>query len=124
MWHEAFGGEIWTMEVAASYPDATDIEFSRSANRHGVEMLIQNVELCVGYWAANRDGCRIGRSGISRKFVDTTANHCLRRTIFIDQAYVWRVFLPEGNMLTQESLTAENEGMHPVGYVFGCQLLR
>ena len=54
--HELRVGQVGTLEVAARDAVATDVKFASDAERHGLAGLIEDVELRVGDWAADRDG--------------------------------------------------------------------
>src|SRR5215468_5123419 len=84
---KALGGQCRVIKIAPSQPGTPNIEFAGNTNGHGLQKLIEHIDLCVGNGATNghtRGNIRYQTGIIPRCVVGR-----LRRTVEIDQAPVW-----------------------------------
>ena len=84
---KSLGSQFRMVEIAPGQAGAPDIEFAGNANGHGLQMLVEHIDLRVGNRTANghareSTGCQTGV--IPRRVVGR-----FRRTVEIDQATVW-----------------------------------
>ena len=117
MGHEALSGQLWAVEVAARQARTPDVKFPSHSDGGQVQLGIQDVELRIGDGLADRHGS----AGwvLWGHFVDAAAHHRLGGPVFVDQARGGSVLAPEGQLLRQQRLAADDQGA-----CTGCRLLR
>ncbi len=81
---KSFVGKVGLVEVATSDAGAADIDFARHTDRHGLEVAIQDIDLDVGDWSADRDAKFEGRCGSNQVWlVSGGDNGCLGGAVSI-----------------------------------------
>jgi hypothetical protein len=105
--HEAIGGQLRSVQVSSAHTVAADVQLPQSTDGHRLEVSIQDVELRIGDRAADRHPS--GSAASSRGLVDTAADHGLGRAVFVDEAGLGSVSLPEGQAVPRERLSSDDE---------------
>src|SRR5687767_12195264 len=47
VWYELLCGQVGTIQIAACEPVTADVQFTFCASGHGLQLLVQQVDLCV-----------------------------------------------------------------------------
>src|SRR5205085_2286160 len=114
---EAFGGQPRPVEVAAGHPGTADVQLPGHPNGDWLEVLVQDVELGVADGPADRH--RPSRWLPGWRLVDAAADHRLGGSILVDEGGLRCGLLPEGDVLVQQVLAADDEGPRPPGCLRG-----
>src|SRR5262249_14696168 len=93
MGYEPLSSEFGTAEIAACHPIAPDVEFARHAERYGLPMGVEQIDLGIRNGVANRDGCC--PYGHLLHQIPRRKRGRLGRTIDVEQT-LWRTMLEDG----------------------------
>jgi len=106
-----FRGQVGQVEIAARDARAANVQLSHHADRHRIEVGVQDVAAHIRDGLADR--YRVRDASIRVNLVDTATDYRLGRAVLVHQARAWSVRAPELDLVPRQRLPSNYERSHP-----------